>query len=246
MLLNEDRAREVMDRRGLDGLVAQLPINVYYLTDYWGQLMDANFDWAYFAVLPRAAAAAPALVLPALDVRSMLREGTRVPNIVAYTDRPAPGAAATADGGAVYGGWPTRANVPLSALAEIWVGGLNKYCSSTSPTAISGLVRAIREAGLETSVIGVDDERLVRRLPEAGLTRAKIVYAREAFNEIRLVKTPAEVQLLAEAAKINESAVLEAISTLKLGMTWEAIERTYMMAMARQGARGVYIACAGG
>lgn len=246
MLLNEDRAREIMDRRGLDGLAAQLPINVYYLTDYWGQLMAAEFDWSYFALLPRAPTAPAALVLHALDLRSLLREGTWVPNIITYTDRPTPDSRPTAGGGAAYVGWPTRPNASLSPLATTWVDGLSKHCASTSPTSIDGLVRAIREAGLETGVIGVDDERLVRWLPEAGLTRAKIVYAREAFNEIRIVKTSTEIQLLREAAAINESAVLEAIDALKLGASWAEIERTYMTAMARQGASGVYIACAGG
>ena len=34
MLVNLDRAREIMARENLDGLVAQLPINAYYLSDY--------------------------------------------------------------------------------------------------------------------------------------------------------------------------------------------------------------------
>ena len=39
MLLNKARAYEVMDREGLDGLIAVAPINVDYLSDYWGALM---------------------------------------------------------------------------------------------------------------------------------------------------------------------------------------------------------------
>ena len=39
MLLNKDRAYAIMDREGLDGLIATSPINVYYLSDYWGALM---------------------------------------------------------------------------------------------------------------------------------------------------------------------------------------------------------------
>ena len=35
MLLNKERAYTVMDKYGLDGLVASTAINVYYLTDYW-------------------------------------------------------------------------------------------------------------------------------------------------------------------------------------------------------------------
>ena len=54
MLLNLDRARETLDRENLDGLIAQLPINVYYLSDYWGLFNTAGgYDAAYLAVLPR-------------------------------------------------------------------------------------------------------------------------------------------------------------------------------------------------
>ena len=36
MLLNRSRAKDILEREKLDGLIAQLPINVYYLSDYWG------------------------------------------------------------------------------------------------------------------------------------------------------------------------------------------------------------------
>lgn len=42
MLLNLDRAREIMAREEIDGLIAQLPINVYYLSDYWGLFNTAG------------------------------------------------------------------------------------------------------------------------------------------------------------------------------------------------------------
>lgn len=246
MLLNHARAVEVMDRRGLDGLAAQLPINVYYLSDYWGQLAAANFDWSYFAVLPKASDAPAAFVLPGLDLRNLISSRTWMPNIVTYTARAAPGASETPGGGIPYGGWPTRQGSPLSPLAQEWVDGVARWTASTSATPIEALVRALREAGLSNGVIGVDDERLVTALPDAGLTGAKIVYAREAFNEIRIVKTADEIGLLRRAATINEAAVLEGIAALKLGATWEEIIDVYMIAMARRGGSGVYLACGAG
>ena len=35
MLLNKPRAYAVMDRHGLDGLIAATRQNVYYLSDFW-------------------------------------------------------------------------------------------------------------------------------------------------------------------------------------------------------------------
>ena len=38
MLPNKARACEFVDRHELDGLLAQLSINTYYLSDYWGSV----------------------------------------------------------------------------------------------------------------------------------------------------------------------------------------------------------------
>ncbi len=235
-----------MRRRGLDGLAAQLPINVYYLTDYWSQLMAAQFDWSCFAVLPRDSSRPSGLVLPALDLRNLVSDGTWVQNIVTYTDAPPPGSAATAGGGIPYGGWPTRPGVALSELAKEWLGGLSRWCASTSASATAGLVRALRDAGLERAVVGVDDERLASVLPAAGLPDATVVYAREAFNEIRLIKTEEEIALLRAAAEMNERAVLAAASALRLGATWDELVRRYMTEMAAHGGTGIYLACGSG
>jgi len=52
MLLNLDRARDILERERLDGFIAQLPINVYYLSDYWGLFNTAGgYDASYMAVL---------------------------------------------------------------------------------------------------------------------------------------------------------------------------------------------------
>ena len=65
MLLNDSRAREILERENLDGLVAQLPINVYYLSDYWGLFNTAGgYDAAYLAVLPRDEARPAGLIVP--------------------------------------------------------------------------------------------------------------------------------------------------------------------------------------
>ncbi len=243
MLLNRDRAYQIMDQRGLDGLIAQLPINVYYLTNYWSDVMAAGFDATCFAVLPRRESAPAALIIMALQTRHLVSTDTWVPNIVTYTGEPEAADQATAGGGARYAGWPTRADVPLSALAEQWVISVERWCSSTSPNAMAAVVRAVGDAELTSGVLGVDDERLLGWLPAAGLTEARVIYAREAFNEIRLVKTEQELALLRTAATCNQNAVVAAMDAVHLGATWDELKAVYMQAMARQGGRGVYLAC---
>ena len=53
MLLNRDRAYAVMDRHGLDGLLAVQKINFYYLTDYLPNAMKVERFFTNFALLPR-------------------------------------------------------------------------------------------------------------------------------------------------------------------------------------------------
>ncbi len=243
MLLNRSRAYQVMDERGLDGLIAQLPINVYYLTDYWSDVMEAGFDCACWGLLPRRDNAPAALVIMALETRHLPSTSTWVPNIVTYTGEPPAGGLATAGGGTPYAGWPTRANAPLSPLAEQWVANVARWCSEPAGNALTALGRAIRDAELERGVIGVDDERALHWMGKAGTPQVTPVYAREAFNEIRLIKTDAELALLQRAATCNQNAVVEAMDAVRTGATWEELRAVYMQAMARQGGRGVYLAC---
>lgn len=157
MLLNRDRAREVMDRHGLDGLVAQLSINVCYLSDYRGSLNDPGFfDATYFAVLPRREDAPAALVLPSFEIRRLVSEGgTWMPGVYSYSS-PLEGAT-RADGtpaGRIYGGCPVR---PGAALLPLEQGGvaitqrLREQMSADAIWALAlALARALRAAGRGT------------------------------------------------------------------------------------------------
>ena len=243
MLLNQSRAYDIMDQRHLDGLIAHLPINVYYLTDYWSDVLAAGFDCACFGLLPRREDAPAALIIMALETRHLVSTATWVPNIVTYTGEPTDEEQATADGGARYQGWPTRDNAPLSPLAQQWVKSVERWCTSTTPNAMSALGRAIKDAELDQSTIGVDDERLLSWMTAAGTPQVTTLYAREAFNDIRLIKTDPELDLLRRAATCNQNAVVEAMDAARLGATWNELRSVYMQAMARQGGRGVYLAC---
>jgi hypothetical protein len=52
MLLNRERACEIMDREGLDALVAVTANNVYYLSDFETDFLY-DVPWVACAILPR-------------------------------------------------------------------------------------------------------------------------------------------------------------------------------------------------
>ncbi len=82
-----------------------------------------------------------------------------------------------------------------------------------SPDAFWAVARALKAAGLEKARVATDDPRLAGWLSACGLNHIRCEYRVDLFNEIRLVKTDAE------------------------------LENIYMMSISRQGGRGVYLNC---
>lgn len=245
MLLNYARATEILERENLDGLVAQLPINVYYLTDYWGLFNTAGgYDAAYFAVLPRSEQQPAALIVPALELRRVATKGTWVAEIRAHSSPEA--GALLADGtakGIDYRGWSTREGAELGALEQRWVEIVSRLGSDVSANAFWAVARAVKAAGLENSRIATDDSRLADWLAACGLENIQCDYRVDLFNEIRLVKTADEITLMRLAAMYNETALLAAADAMAEGITWAELENVYMVSMARQGGQGVYLTC---
>jgi Xaa-Pro aminopeptidase len=226
--------------------------------------MGVGRDPLYFAVLPRNDANPAALVMGSFEMRRLVTEGgTWMPNLVGYTapldaehaadgagTPPGPGhavpvsatgASADALSGAPYVGWPVRAGATLSANERAWLDIQDRLRGTEAASAILAIVRAVREAGLERATIGIDDLRLERWLRAAGLEHATFVYAEHVFCEIRRVKSPAEIALLRTAARLNETACLEAAGQIHEGAEWHEVENHYMAELASRGGRGCYL-----
>jgi Xaa-Pro aminopeptidase len=86
-----------------------------------------------------------------------------------------------------------------------------------------------------------DDARAPAWLAEAGLSRVECDYEPAAFKEIRLVKTPAEVERLRAAALANEAACRAAAAGARVGMTQHALEMEFVCACARRGNWATYL-----
>ncbi len=245
MLLNQARALELMQRDALDALVAVSPRNVYYLSDYWGLFNRAGgYEAAYLALLTAGGAEAT-LVMPALEMRRLESTGgTWMPVIRGYSSPAAD--AFFADGtarGIDYAGWGTAADGQLTPREQRWLAIVREHGQQMSADAFWALARSLKAAGLEQARIATDDPRLGDWLQARGMHRLDCCYRPQLFNEIRLVKTPAELAILSRAARANENALLSAVAALRAGARWAELETEYMVAMARQGGRGVYLSC---
>ena len=245
MLLNKPRAYDVMDRHGIDGLIATTQVNVYYVTGFWGALMRMRRSFFNYAVLPRAEDAPAAIVMTAVELNRLQDMPTWVPNVVTYshpvhlesrnydtfTEEPEAGGALL---------WPVRKD-GLSASEREWLAMSEAQAKTICATPAYALKKAIEDAGLAKAKVGTDDPRAVTWMNEMGLDGLTGIEATNIFREIRMVKSPDEIAIIRDAARINEDGINAAIGALRPGATWPEIERVYNIEMARQGGKGVYI-----
>jgi Xaa-Pro dipeptidase len=249
VLLNRNRAIEVMEKHDLVGLVAREHINIYYLTDYWDTQADGRWPYLVYGVLPRADDRPAGLVLPTVKLERLTVWPTWVPNIVAFSDysgrerrqgdafdpmREEPPAIP-------WAGWPVRAGAILSPLEQEWAARAAKHADRLAATPAWGLRRALADAGMTRGRIGSDDPRVLSWMHEMGLPDIEPVDATNIFREIRMVKSDAEIEILGEAARINEAAGVAAAHAALADATWPEIETVYHVEMSQRGGRNGHI-----
>lgn len=248
MLLNQERAYAVMDKYGLDGLIAVNPANIYYLTDYWGPLMRMRRTFFNYALLPRDDTAPAALICSAAELLRFYENPrpTWVPNVCAYThpiysDRrdfdPD-----VEDPEAVQEGikWPVS-DGPLPNDDDSYLKYAEQYKGKYSVNAAYALKKAIKDAGLEKGVLGLDDPRPVGWLQNIGLPNISGREATNIFREIRVVKTEEELKIIRKASHMNEAAIDVAIGSLRVGIEQLELETAYNTELAKQGGKGVFL-----
>jgi Xaa-Pro aminopeptidase len=249
MLLNKERAYAVMDREGLDGLIAVAPINVRYLSDYFGALMRMNRQFYNYAVLPRDPDMPAALIVTGVEhLRFFHRpESTWMPNIQSYVhpiyqDRRDFDPDVEDAEHVEYGmKWPIRHDT-LSPTDTEYLKFMESNRGNASVNATYALKKALVEAGLSGATVGADDPRVGPWLNEIGLPELKVRDAYTTFRDIRMVKTPEEIAIMRKVATINEAALEETIASLHVGMLRTDLEIVYNTELAKRGARGIYLA----
>ena len=110
------------------------------------------------------------------------------------------------------------------AFLSSWVKDVRPVSWVGKDTTTSGLVAALKGLGLEAKRIGVEKQRLglpihvyeqvSRRLPNA-----RFVDASEVVPEVRLVKSPAELEHMRTAAKATNKGMAAALAAVRAGGT---------------------------
>ena len=224
MLLNRERANEIMDHEGIDALLAVTANNVFYLSDYQSDFLY-DVPWVACAILPRDENIAPCLCVTEIEAAVLHEEPSWMPDVRMYYF-------------GIYGGI-----LPVHTFSE---GDLSEQDQAiaamvqdlrarpyTGVTEAAGA--ALKDMGLANARIGFDDIRFAAALGD--VFRGEVRDATNLFLEIRMVKTADELVILREAAKRNERAMRRAFGAITPGTTWEAVNRAYEVSVAQEGGR---------
>jgi Xaa-Pro dipeptidase len=253
MLLNRERANQVMDRHGLDGLVAAFPENIYYLSDYWGPMFLMSRNYTLYALLPRDENAPAALIMPGTGVYHLEHKPTWMPNVQSYVTRIAPKAIPPRDyefsteeideaqPDEPLTPYPTRAGADMAPRDLQLKARYAKHSGGAALTSTRALAAAIRTAGLDNGRLGFDDPRVIGWLGALGLEEVTGCDALNIFKEIRMIKSPEEIELLKVAGRMSESAINTVIDRMEIGMPLDEIGRIHAVAMAEQGGQSEWI-----
>jgi Xaa-Pro dipeptidase len=224
MLLNRERALEVMDRHELDVLVAVQPENVLYLSDYTSTIAYNFARWGMSAaILPRDPDRPPTLVVREMQLfnaRHTWMPEMRVQRAHSYY-------------------------VPEGAVlspSEVQQQELAARYGVEGVTSFQRLLgQSLDELGFAAARVGCDDSRVTLELMERELSDAKFTEATNIFREIRVVKTPDEIKRMRRAAIANQTALESAANLVREGVSTGELVRHYRMLMNAYGGYGSHI-----
>jgi Xaa-Pro aminopeptidase len=222
MLLNLDRALELMERDRVDALVCSLPENLLYLTDCDGVYnMEAIHGGGghpeQFAILPRRRDQPATFVCSGAIAGYLVDRPTWMPEVRLC-------------------GEPGRAIPPLDSLdpdARAYAELLARVSARAVPApAVKGAVQALKDLGLDRSRLAVDSLAAWLELREEGLDA---IDGYPLLREIRAVKTAEEIERLRKASEVNETGFQALIGAIQPGVSWGELKLAYDLAVVGRG-----------
>lgn len=226
MIFNRQRADALMRRYRLDAIIASTPENVLYASGFGSLGPFVMRDMECFALWPAESKNA-ALVIPKVEIEFTVDGPPCIEDIVSY------GSSTT-----VVPADPSKLVGYERALYELLLAH-----AETSSTPAEALVTILRERGLETARLALDERGISRRTAGAlreALPRAEIVEAFHIWREIRAVKTAEEIRRLREVTRINEEALSSVYASVGEGVDGRSLYDLYVTNVTKLGGRFGY------
>lgn len=230
MLINKERAFRVMKKYDVAAIVASMPENVTYLTDFWSLSHWVLKGTQTYAVLPSNEKISSFIVTSISDLDLAAdQEDCWIKEFITF--------------GTFYVESPKEA-----ALSEK-EKRLGNLLSTTKhkDDAVSALTGGLIDKGLAKGRIAIDEMNITptfhlaiqKKLPDA-----EIVDAYPILREIRAVKTTEELNRLERSVEITEKAFKKAIKVIREGVTELEISHVFLSTLTEEGATPV-ITCIG-
>ena len=208
----DDRARQWLERGGIDAVILTSPMHVYYFTGYY--LWLDEFFREYMVTPGASAERLPTYAVAASNAETALIVGGGT----------ASNAAGLALDHVVGYGSGQRDSDPTgleSIQRDTSTDAPFQCVTAEAATAVDGLVTALREMGLADATIGLEVDDLApaqRAAIEAALPDAKLKDCSNVLRMLRMVKHPDEIDRMRQAAAIAERAAGEVWTLAKPGV----------------------------
>ena len=202
MLANLPRLEKLMQRDGLDAVIATCPENVTYLSGFWAMSQWVRRGPQAYVLLPKDGGE-PCLIANSGLLDLVPDQDPWVKDIRRYG----------------YFQIDVDSSVELDAADKLQ---RQLFESEAYKGPVEALVQAMKEKGLTHGKIGLDEmgitpqymDQLVSLMPEA-----KFIRSFSLFERVRSVKTAGEINLLRHAARITERSIDAALAIAKEGVT---------------------------
>jgi Xaa-Pro aminopeptidase len=245
ILANKPRAFDVMERYGIDGLVAANPLNVYYLTNTVTLGTKFRGDYGGFATLARDQSQPSFLICTTAETWDIANRDRELPEVI-YTSAPR-GVPLVAGGGEPEAARPRtyahRTDVELTAREQAWIAAQQAANESVAPGAAWGIARALQQSGLAKGRLAVDDMRIRYLLEEIGFEGPTFVPGEDVFKLIRMVKTAPEIEIMRTTGANNAAAAEAAMRAMEPGMTFTDFQNRFRKECGDRGSDMMSIIC---
>jgi Xaa-Pro aminopeptidase len=204
ILMNTPRLFERMKREGLDAVVATAPENVTYTSGFWAMSQWIRRGPQVYVLTPAEGRGEQAVIASTGTLDLLADQDVPVKDVRRY-------------------GFFAIESDALCVDHDERDRRVSKLLEREDPgDAVGALVSAIKDRGLDTATLGVDEIGIIPQyldqLAEA-LPKAKIKRAAETFRYVRTVKTPEEVNRLRRSARVAELSIDAALAVAREGAT---------------------------
>ena len=236
LLVNRERSHEIMLANKLDAIVCSRPENIFYLTNYYPQLSKMGLQNLVFAILPLDPYSKPILVIGQFEY--YLAGAETIPtseldvHIFTFPADPSLFAEDT-----VLESQLSASAMPSIIPASHSFHGLNasetaKRLKTLDLSASPGvnseitLIKAVKDLPFKFKRLAVDCEQLASPFLKADM---EFSYSNgdQILRDIRLQKTPMEIEIMRFAAQANAESGLAAAKTARAGATLYDIRREF-------------------